>query len=188
MTEFSPTGSAVQDITANAGQPLSIAVDQFDDLFIASASGLALDDPDGNSLSGNIDPYGSSVDSVTIGGSTVYAFAPEAEVYANGSYALRQLSLQDGITGFGSTDADYVGAACAAPAATELRGDCWTADAANDQLIHIGANEADATALPYQPEGVAYVASKHRLFVSDASQNTISIYNTSTLALVKTLH
>ncbi len=188
VTEFSPTGSVVQGITANAGQPLSIAVDQFDDLFIAGPAGLALDDPDGNSLSSNIDPFRPSVDSVTVGGSTVYAFAPEAEDYANGSFALRQLSMQQSITGFASTGSDFVGSSCAAPAAPELRGECWTADATYNQLIHIGADEADAVAVPYQPEGIAFVASKHRLFVSDASQNTISVYKTSPFALVKTLH
>lgn len=191
VTEFSPTGSIVQAITANADQPLSIAVDQFDDLYIAGPSGLALDDPDGNSLSSNIDPYRSTVESVAIGGSTLYGFAPEAEDFANGSFALRQLSMQGTFTGFGSTQVDFVGAGCTAPAASaasELTEDCWIADSLNDQLIHTAAYQATAVALPYQPEGIADVASKHRLFVTDARQNTISVYNTSPFALVKTLH
>ncbi len=188
VTEFSPMGAIVQGITANARQPSSIAVDQFDDLYIASPSGLALDDPDGNSLSSNIDPFYSFVDSVAIGGSTVYDFDPGAEDIANGSFALRDLTMQTGISGVGPSDDDPVGAACSPPPAPEIEGTCWIADATDDQVIQNTPGAAVAFALSYQPSGIAYVASKNRVLVADASQNAIDVYDADTFALLKTLH
>lgn len=71
---FSSSGTRLQPITANTSQPLAIAVDKFQDLYVGTPLGtLAVDDATGSSLYTDI--ASGDFDSVTIGGPTVVAFS-----------------------------------------------------------------------------------------------------------------
>jgi hypothetical protein len=52
--KYQSNGTLVQTITANTAYPFSIAVDQFDDLYVTSLNNVAVDDPNGNSLFPNL--------------------------------------------------------------------------------------------------------------------------------------
>ncbi|HLI60686.1 MAG TPA: hypothetical protein VKV21_13580 [Solirubrobacteraceae bacterium] len=179
VEEFSSAGAAEQSITANASSPDSLAVDQFDDLYIAGPNGLAIDDPSGNSLWSSVYTTGSSIDSVAIGGATVHAFFNQEQAGGNGSFMLREGRAQWTAGPYASPD--MIGSACAAD------GTCWFDSAQADTLSTQTGSQGTTIPLSYTPTGVAYDALHGRVFVADPQNNAVHVYNSKTLALIKTI-
>jgi sugar lactone lactonase YvrE len=180
VEEFTPAGAPEQSITANASDPDSLAVDQFDDLYIAGPNGLAIDGPDGVSIWSSIDTSTSQIDSVAIGGATVHAFYGQNQAAGNGSVALRDGSLQYVRGPYASQD--LIGSACAA------NGTCWLASAQDRTLtLDTGGSSAGQASVSYVPTGVAYDGLHNRVFVADPQNNAVHVYNSKTLALIKTI-
>ncbi|MBV9646703.1 MAG: hypothetical protein JO043_04490 [Candidatus Eremiobacteraeota bacterium] len=167
----------VLSITANASVPSSIAVDEFDDLYIVGNGGIAADDPYGNSIFG-LEYTGYNIISVAVGNGNVYGFLNDNYLVGNGSVLLRSGGLQAIVGPAGSVTP--VGAAC---------GDtlCWYSDSTNDTLTVSTGNGTNSTSLGYQPAGVAYDSLHKRVFVADPVNNTVHVYNPQTLALEKTI-
>ena len=170
-------GTPEQTIMANAGLPFSIAVDAFDDLYIAASAGIAVDDENGNSLyAPGYTGYG--IVSVAVGNGQVYGFVNENYLSGSGSLFLRSDGLEE-ITGpTGSVD----------PVAT-VCGDnqCWYTDSDQNSVTVNNGSNTNGISLPYTPNGIAYDQFHNRLFIADPENNAIHIYNAHTLALERTL-
>ena len=176
----------MQKITANTAYPFSIAVDQFDDLYVTSLTNVAVDDPNGNSLFSILYSTGSQVFSIAIGGATDYALTNSQIAWGSGSVALRTGVLQaNPYANFipGLPTQEPVGSACAA------NGLCWFDDTVSQTvtLIHTLGGGATTNRLQYTPTGIAYDPLTNRLYVADPFHNAIQVYNASTLAFQKTL-
>ncbi len=170
-------GTPQLTITANAGLPYSIAADQFNDLFLIYQAGIALDDPNGNSLyAPGYNGYG--LISVAVGNGAVYAFDDGNYLSGSGSLYLRTSGLTSitGPTGAANPSAVSCGS-----------GDCWYGDAANNTLTVSDGGTYYDVALSYTPVGVAYDQLHNRVFVADPIDNAIHVYNAQTLALERTL-
>jgi len=168
---YSTAGGAPQrSIAANTGSPFGIAVDPFDDLYVTTPSGLAVDDPYGASLFPSVS--GGTVFSVALEGSTVNAFYNNVEGVGNGSVALRTGHLQYVVGPLVSQSP--VGSACTAST-------CWYDDSVTNQLFMITGGSIAGIPLQYSPGGVAVDPVRNRLFVADPLHNAIQVYNASTL-------
>ena len=179
VTKYNGSFSLLQTITANTSTPLSIAVDQAQDLYLINGTGLAIDDPYGNSISSNI--YRGSLYSVAVGGPNVYTFFDGEAAFGDTSVALRGRTLQyiDGPL----EGATPVGAACAATQSL-----CWTTDVQNDAIDEATLpGSSFAEGVGYAPVGVAYDPVRNRIYVSDPLNKAIHVYNATSLALEKTI-
>jgi DNA-binding beta-propeller fold protein YncE len=166
-----------QSITANAATPYSIAVDQFEDLYVVSAAGVAVDDETGSALYGaGYSGYG--LISLALGNGAVYGFLNNYYLYGSGSLFLRTDGLQAVVGPTGS--ADPIAATC---------GDnvCWYSDPSNDTInLNTGAT-VSAVTVGYEPVGIAYDQLHNRLYVADPVNNAVHVYDAQTLALEHTL-
>ena len=179
VTKYNSSLSLVQTITANTSAPYSIAVDQAQDVYLITGSGLAVDDPYGNSISSNI--YSGSLDSVAVGGPNVYTFYNNFAAFGNISVALRGAALQylDGPL----NSAVPAGSACSA-----TQSFCWYDDSQNNVLYAASLpGYGYSVGLSYTPVGLAYDPVRNRVYIADPSNNAIHVYNASTLALEKTI-
>ena len=180
VTKYNSNFSLVQTITANTSSAYSIAVDQAQDLYLVTGSGLAVDDPYGNSISSDIFG-GPELFSVAIGGPNVYTFFDATAAFGDTSVALRGLTLQyeDGPL-FGVEPA---GAACAATQSL-----CWTTDAGNNALDEATLpGSSVAQGLGYEPVGIAYDPVRNRIYVADPVNKAVHVYTATTLASLKTI-
>jgi len=179
VTKYDSSLSLVQTITANASAPYSIAVDQAQDLFLITGSGLAIDDPYGNSISSNI--YSGTLYSVAIGGPNVYTFYNDLAAFGNTSVAVRQATLQyvDGPL----SSAVPAGSACSATQSL-----CWYDDTQYNTLYEATIpGTVISLGLSYTPVGLAYDPVRNRIYVADPFNNAIHVYNAATLAAEKTI-
>jgi hypothetical protein len=166
-----------QSITANAATPYSIAVDQFEDLYVVSAAGIAVDDETGSALYGaGYSGYG--LISVALGNGEVYGFLNDNYLVGSGSLFLRTDGLQAIVGPTGTVDPS---------AATCGDNICWYSDPTADTIsVNNGSNSATIS-VGYDPVGVAYDQLHNRLFVADPVNNAVHVYNALTLALERTL-
>jgi DNA-binding beta-propeller fold protein YncE len=182
IQKFNANGAPVGILPGIAGAPVSIAVDQYQDLFILTSSGLAIDDINGNTILANVPKSAvSPIYSIAISGPNLYAFSTENSIgIVNGSALLRGGGLP--FSGPIATK-QPLGSACSA------NGKCWVSD--NDYRSLIRCNSFGVTELaahiPYSPGGVAYDATRDRLFVADPENNAVYVYTGSTLKSVATI-
>jgi len=184
VQEYSASGSPIGQVTANAGDPSSIAADQFGDLYIAGAGALAIDDPSGSSLYSSVQTARSTT-LVALGGAYVWSIQDGGASFGNGSVALRDGSLQFLEPSLPFTDP--VGAACSASDT------CWITDGsksvtavAYDPVTDVFSSSGPIS-LPYVPAGIAYDAVHQRLYIADPVGEAVHVYNAKTLALIRTI-
>jgi DNA-binding beta-propeller fold protein YncE len=181
VTEYSFIAGFQQTIWANAGNPMSIATDGFDDLWVVDSSGVGVDDFGGDSLSSNIDPGtgGQPVQSVAAAGSFMFAFYNAHLSVDNGENA-----LHNGAMGFG----DPTSAQSPTAATCSITRVCWLFDSATDTLQEWANGGTVRTAkISYYPSGLAYDPVHKRLFASNPDANTVEVYNATKLAPIQTL-
>jgi len=176
ITKFT-NAQPVLTIETNATDPGSIAVDQFDDLYIISYGGIAADDAYGNSIFAS-EYAGYNLYAVAVGNTGVYAFNDNSYLFGNGSYLLRTDGLQSIVGPAGAVAP--AGAACG-------DGLCWYSDSATDTLWVNNGSNPNSVNLGYVPTGVAYDQLHNRVFVADPLNNVVHIYNAQTLAFEKTI-
>jgi DNA-binding beta-propeller fold protein YncE len=166
-----------QSITSYAPEPYSIAVDQFDDLYVVDAAGIAVDDENGNALYGpGYSGYG--VVSLALGNGAAYAFTNGNYLAGSGSVFLRSDGLQEIVGPTGSTDP--IAATCG-------DNDCWYSDPSSDTISINNGSSVNSVPVPYQPVGIAYDQVHNRLYVADPANNAVHVYNAQSLALERTL-
>jgi DNA-binding beta-propeller fold protein YncE len=170
-------GTPQQSITSYAAEPYSIAVDQFDDLYVVDAAGIAVDDESGNALYGpGYSGYG--IVSFALGNGAAYAFTNEDYLVGSGSVFLRSGGLQGIVGPTGSVDP--IAATCG-------NNNCWYSDPSSDTIsINNGVN-VTAISVPYQPIGIAYDQLHNRLYVADPANGAVHVFNAQTLVLERTL-
>lgn len=64
---------------------------------------------------------------------------------------------------------------------------CWYDDNSTNQIFYGYNGSVSAISTSYAPGGMAYDAVHNRLFVADAFNNAIHVYNGTTLAFEKTI-
>ena len=170
-------GQPVLTITQNTAFPSSIAVDEFDDLYVVANQGVAVDDAYGNTIYGP-GYAGYDIDCVAIGNASLYAFINDNYLAGNGSVMLRTSGLQS-ITGPDSATSP-VGAACGANL-------CWYSDSASNALFVNNGSNVDSVSLGYLPGGVALDVPHNRVFVADPLNNAVHVYDAQNLSLEKTI-
>ncbi|MEO6991895.1 MAG: hypothetical protein ABI346_09410 [Candidatus Baltobacteraceae bacterium] len=176
VTEYSGS-TPLLTIEAYTGDPDSIAVDSFGDLYVTASSGIATDDPYGSPLFGPA--YASyNVLSVAVGNAGLNGFYNNGALIGNGSVFLRTGSLQFGIGP--TSSATPTGSACANNA-------CWYDDTSNLLIAKEQNGGTYLVSVSYEPTGVAYDGLRNRLFVADPNHNAIHVYNAQTLAFETTI-
>jgi DNA-binding beta-propeller fold protein YncE len=184
IQKFNANGTLVGTITANAVSPISIAVDQYQDLFIATPTGLAIDDENGMTISPHVPGSSAPIYSMAIGGPHLYMFFVGEIGFVNGSTLLRGGSFP-----FTNDNASKsLGSACS------VGGICWYSDF-NLRLVRtcnsygslVTCFPGQPVTLAYAPAGVAYDATRNRLFVADPVNNAVHVYTASTLTFLATI-